>query len=123
MKEVFFMTLGERLAKIRKENNYRQKDLSVILNVSQQVISNIERNLTAPDIELLKAVADVYKTSLDNLVGRKNEYEDESGDDITRQIVDVIEEMDDDEKKLCLDLVNRVYSYHCKIQKKDIHNV
>ena len=53
------MTLGERLAKIRKENNYRQKDLSVILNVSQQVISNIERNRTAPDIELLKAVADV----------------------------------------------------------------
>ncbi|MDO5151537.1 MAG: helix-turn-helix transcriptional regulator, partial [Oscillospiraceae bacterium] len=84
------MTLGERLAKIRKENNYRQKDLSIILNVSQQVISNIERNLTAPDIELLKAVADVYKTSLDNLVGRKCEYENEAGDDITRQIVDVI---------------------------------
>ena len=47
------MELGERLAKVRKEKGFKQKDLAERLNMSQQVISNIERNTTAPDIEFL----------------------------------------------------------------------
>ena len=54
------MELGERLAKVRKEKGFKQKDLAERLNMSQQVISNIERNATAPDIEFLSGVADLY---------------------------------------------------------------
>ncbi len=35
--------LGKHLAELRKKNHYKQKDLAKELNVSQQVISNIER--------------------------------------------------------------------------------
>ena len=38
------MELGERLAKVRKEKGFKQKDLAERLNMSQQVISNILRH-------------------------------------------------------------------------------
>jgi len=100
------MSIGERLAKIRKEKGYTQKDLAQLLNVSQQIISNIERNQTTPDIELLKVIADVYAISLDELTGRRFEYN--NGNDVTKQIINIIEQMDDTGKELSLDLVNQV---------------
>ncbi len=42
------------------------------LNLSQQIVSNIERNTTAPDVEFLHGAADLYKISLDELIGRKH---------------------------------------------------
>ena len=47
-------TIGKRLAEIRKSKKLKQTELAEMLNVSQQVISNIERGVTAPDIEQLK---------------------------------------------------------------------
>ena len=61
-------TIGKRLAEIRKSKKYKQTELAEMLNVSQQVISNIERGVTAPDIEQLKKFADIYNISLDQLV-------------------------------------------------------
>ena len=36
------MTLGEKLSKLRKENNYTQEQLADILSVSRQAISKWE---------------------------------------------------------------------------------
>ena len=47
--------IGKHLADLRKKNHYKQIELAEKLNVSQQVISNIERGLTEPDIAFLKA--------------------------------------------------------------------
>ena len=55
-------TIGKRLAEIRKNKKFKQTELAEMLNVSQQVISNIERGVTAPDIEQLKKFADIYNT-------------------------------------------------------------
>ena len=55
-------TVGKRLAEIRKSKKIKQIELAEMLNVSQQVISNIERGVTTPDIEQLKKIADA-KTS------------------------------------------------------------
>ena len=65
------MELGERLAKVRKEKGFKQKDLAERLNMSQQVISNIERNTTAPDIEFLSGVADLYRKAGCSTTGRR----------------------------------------------------
>lgn len=63
-------TIGQRIKKIRCENRQKQSDLAELLNVTQQVISNIECDKTTPDIEQLKKIADLYHMSLDQLVGR-----------------------------------------------------
>jgi transcriptional regulator with XRE-family HTH domain len=99
-------TLGKRLADIRKSKKYKQTDLAKMLNVSQQVISNIERDVTVPDIEQLKKFADIYNVSLDQLVGR--EFFDEDSGDMDRKILSCIKQMDDEGKELSLGLLNQV---------------
>lgn len=98
--------IGERLAKFRKENHYKQNDIADKLHVSQQVISNIERGVTTPDIEQLKNFADIYKVSLDQLVGR--EFVGADTDDVERQIISYIKQMDKKGKELSLGLLCQV---------------
>ena len=99
-------TIGNRLSEIRKKYNYKQIDLAIRLNVSQQVISNIERGVTTPDIEQLKKFADIYKISLDQLVGR--EFLDYDVDEFERKIISCIKQMDDEGKELSLGLLSQV---------------
>lgn len=100
------MKLGERLAKIRKEKGYKQKDLADLLHVSQQVISNIERNATTPDINFLRGVADLYCMSIDDLIGRQVSVRGENG--LEDRIMSIIQTMDETGKELSLSLVNQV---------------
>ena len=98
--------IGKRLAEIRREKNYKQTELAEKLNVSQQVVSNIERGVTMADIELLKMIADIYNMSLDQLVGR--EFWCNDADDMERKIIRCIKQMDDAGKELSLGILNQV---------------
>lgn len=100
------MEIGRRLSMLRKKNGYTQKQLAGALNCSQQVISNVERNASAPDIEFLRCVADLYKISLDELIGRKTLIAEENS--YEQQILNVVEMMDDSSKELSLRLLNEV---------------
>lgn len=99
-------TIGKRLAEIRKSKKLKQMELAEMLNVSQQVISNIERGVTAPDIEQLKKIADIYNISLDELVGR--EFLCDDADDVERKIISYIKQMDNEGKELSLGLLSQV---------------
>ena len=99
-------TIGKRLAEIRKSKKLKQMELAEMLNVSQQVISNIERGVTAPDIEQLKKIADIYNISLDQLVGR--DFFCDDADDVERKILSYIKQMDDEGKELSLGLLCQV---------------
>lgn len=107
--EIVMKTIGERLAKLRKENHYKQNDIAEKLHVSQQVISNIERGQTTPDIEQLKKFADIYQISLDQLVGR--EFYGGNEDDVENQIIGYIKQMDKKGKELSLGLLSQVAQY------------
>lgn len=98
--------LGKHLAALRKKHKFRQTDLAQKLDVSQQVISNIERGQTAPDIELLQKMADIYGISLDQLVGR--EFINAGGDDFEKRMIAYLSQMDEKGKELSLGLVSQV---------------
>lgn len=98
--------IGQRLTKLRKEHRLKQTDIAKKINESQQVVSNIERGVTMPDIEQLKKFADIYNISLDQLVGR--EFFGEDTDDIERQIISYIKQMDEKGKELSLGLLSQV---------------
>ena len=102
-------TVGKRLAEIRKSNKIKQIELAEMLNVSQQVISNIERGVTTPDIEKLKKIADIYNISLDQLVGR--EFFGDGTDGVEQKIISYIKQMDDEGKELSLGLLSQVAQY------------
>lgn len=103
------MQIGKRLSVIRKKYGYTQKDLADRLSVSQQVISNIERDASMPDINFLKGLADLYELSLDELIGRK--VVSKESNNLEDRIMSVIEQMDDTGKELSLGLVNQVAQY------------
>ncbi|WP_419036653.1 helix-turn-helix domain-containing protein [Enterocloster bolteae] len=107
------MNIGERLAYQRKNHNLTQAELSEKLSMSQQVISNYERNITSPPIEFLQLLADLYSISLDELIGRQGiEY----SDGLDKQILDIIVTLDKKGKELSLVFMNALAQYK---EKKD----
>lgn len=62
------MTLGEKLAKLRKDNHYTQEQLAERLGVSRQAVSRWESNLAYPETEKLLRLGDLYHCSMDYLL-------------------------------------------------------
>lgn len=62
------MTLGEKIAKQRKENNYTQEQLAQILGVSRQSVSKWESDIAYPETEKLIRLGDLFGCSMDYLL-------------------------------------------------------
>lgn len=54
---------------LRTNRKLSQQKLADILHISQQSIYKYENDITSPDIETLKQMADYFETSIDYLVG------------------------------------------------------
>ena len=59
----------ERLKLLRKQNNLTQQQLADILHVSQQSIHKYEHDITTPDLDTLKNIANYFNTSVDYVLG------------------------------------------------------
>ena len=64
------MLLSENLQLLRKENRWSQEELAEKCQVSRQAIAKWERGESTPTIDKLILLAELYKVSLDELVGR-----------------------------------------------------
>ncbi len=74
------MTLGEKLAMYRKQNNYTQEQLAELLGVSRQAISKWESDQAYPETEKLIKLSDMYGCSLDYLIrDKQNEAQPANG--------------------------------------------
>ena len=62
------MTLGEKLAKARKENNITQEQLADKLGVSRQSISKWESDVAYPETDKLIRMSELFNCSLDYLL-------------------------------------------------------
>lgn len=62
------MTLGAKLAKLRRENQYTQEQLAGLLGVSRQAISKWESDVAFPETEKLIRMSELYGCSLDYLL-------------------------------------------------------
>ena len=65
------MKLAENLKFFRKKSGISQEELAEICQVSRQAIAKWENEESIPTLENLVFLADYYKISLDELVGRK----------------------------------------------------
>ena len=62
------MTLGEKIYKFRTDKNLSQGDLSDMLGVSRQSVSKWENDAATPDLDKIIKLAEVFGTSIDELV-------------------------------------------------------
>ncbi len=67
------MTFGEKLSKLRKENNYTQEQLAQILGVSRQSVSKWESDTSYPETDKLICMARMFNCSTDYLLLDSNE--------------------------------------------------
>ena len=67
------MTLGKRIATLRKEKGIKQEELAQMLDISAQAVSKWENDLTCPDINALPKLAQILGVSVDELLSGKKE--------------------------------------------------
>ena len=69
------MTIGKRIAALRREKNLKQDDLAQMVEVSPQAVSKWENDQTCPDISLLPKLAKILGVSVDELLSGKQELQ------------------------------------------------
>ena len=62
-------TIGDNIAKLRKQNHMTQVELANKLNFTYQTISSWERGVSSPDVDSLTKLCHIFNVSLDVLCG------------------------------------------------------
>lgn len=62
---------AKKIRKLRMSRNISQKDLADLLNVDRTTVARWETKDRMPDVFLLIRIADIFDTTLDELVGRE----------------------------------------------------
>lgn len=65
-------TIGERIKRLRQENNLNQTQLAKKVNINNSVISRIEAGKKSIESSLLVELANIFNVSTDYLLGRTN---------------------------------------------------
>lgn len=91
------MTLGEKIAKQRKELNYTQEQLAEILGVSRQSISKWESDIAYPETDKLIKMGRLFDCSMDYLL--RDEITEKSGKNAAHSAAAVIQEVSASVKK------------------------
>ena len=89
------MITGRRIAQLRDAQGWTQEQTATLLGISRAALSHYEKNRREPDMETLSKFADLFKVSIDYLVGRTENSDMVLSED-TRSFVDRLELSDDE---------------------------
>lgn len=64
--------MGKFIADLRKKKEYTQKQLAELLDVSDKTVSKWEQCILAPDVTILKPLAQALDTNIDSIVNGEN---------------------------------------------------
>ena len=98
------LTLGKRVAALRKQKDLRQDDIAQLLDVSPQAVSKWENDQTCPDIGLLPKLAQILGVTTDELLSGKQELQEvrvlppEERKDIKDMLLRIIVDSSDGDK-------------------------
>ncbi len=67
MKEI----ISKRLKELRKKHGYSQNEVAIYCDITEKAYQNYELKTRLPKIDVLVKIAELYKVSLDYLVGRE----------------------------------------------------
>jgi transcriptional regulator with XRE-family HTH domain len=63
-------SLGDRLRLAREKKNLKQTQVMAKTGINNKTLSGYEKNVSEPDVETLKILAELYEVSVDWLTGR-----------------------------------------------------
>ncbi len=67
------MTLGKRIAQLRRRKGIKQEELANLLGISPQAVSKWENDQTCPDVMSLPKIAKILDTTVDYLLSGEPE--------------------------------------------------
>ena len=94
MNSVELKAIGERISKRRKQLGYTQEQIADIMEVSIQMISNLERGNKAIKIENLIKISEILGVSTDYILTGKHSDKD------INTIINRISQLSDDDYKM-----------------------
>ncbi len=80
------MTIGEKIASLRKQQNLTQEQLARALDISVPAVSKWENGATMPDISLLAPIARMLHTDINDLFSFQKEITEKDVDIFMEQI-------------------------------------
>ena len=64
---------GDKLKELRKNSNLTQEEFGKLFNVAKNTVSYWEANISKPDIDLIKEIAQYFGVTTDYLLGLNQE--------------------------------------------------
>lgn len=61
-------TFGERIRQLREEQKLPQRKVAALLDIDTSLLAKYERNERQPSKELIKKIADIFKTNCEELI-------------------------------------------------------
>lgn len=103
-------SVGERLKRIRKENNYTQEELAQKLGLEPPAVSKYETDRVQIPQEYIIKICDIFNISCDYLLGRTN-IQNAIDEPIaiaasTKNGIDLSEIDDEEDRKTILNIFN-----------------
>ncbi|MCC0695189.1 helix-turn-helix domain-containing protein [Clostridioides sp. ES-S-0048-02] len=112
-------SLGDRIAKLRKELNINQKELATNVGITEASLSRYENNLREPKSEIIVRLAKSLKTSTDYLLGinenTKINREDKliieslSVSEKTKQLLEKIYSLEEEDREAIEKMIDNAY--------------
>lgn len=98
------MTLGEKIAKLRKQKDWTQDQFAAKLGVHGRHISRWETDRIKPPMKRLRQIADLFNTSVEAMV-RDDELEPVIEDRELMRQCKQMEELTEEEKTIIITLI------------------
>lgn len=87
-------TFGDRLRRLRTENNLTQDDLAEIFHKTKATISNYETGRYEPSLDIIIDLADHFNVSIDFLMGRTDRPHEIPGEALSKELKELIDNGD-----------------------------
>ncbi len=106
------VSIGMRITQLRKRNNWSQTELAKKIRASREIVSRYERDESAPSVEILARLAEVFGVTADFLIGIS---EFASLDKLTVQRIKDIEGLDRETRTILFNLIDTyIQNYKAK---------
>lgn len=112
----------DNFKKLRKNANLTQSELANKVGVRAAAISKWEKGITVPSLETLVALADFYGTSIDFILGRRNDGDLHNSmqtlSEKQKELLPLIQMLNDRQCELTYDYLNNILDIATAQQEK-----
>lgn len=105
---VDYKLIGSRIKNKRKITLLTQEKMAEMLQVSIGYVSQIERGIAKPNLEMLSSISEILKCDISEFISNVSENKD---DFLNREISEMLLDMNSDKKQMLYDIAEVIKKY------------